>query len=33
MLDNSGDREALEVEVAKLWDWLQGAAVERSPHA
>jgi len=33
VLDNSGDREALEVEVAKLWDWLQDAAVERSPQA
>ena len=33
VLDNSGDREALEVEVAKLWDWLQDAAAERSPQA
>src|SRR5580658_1301961 len=30
VLDNSGDREALEIEVAKLWDWLQDAAAERS---
>ncbi len=33
VLDNSGDREALEVEVAKLWDWLQDAATERSTQA
>ncbi len=33
VLDNSGDRAALEVEVAKLWDWLQAAASERQPHA
>jgi dephospho-CoA kinase len=30
VLDNSGDREALEAEVATLWDWLQAAAAE--PH-
>jgi dephospho-CoA kinase len=29
VLDNSGDRAALEVEVAKLWEWLQDAAKER----
>jgi dephospho-CoA kinase len=33
VLDNSGDREALEIEVAKLWDWLQDAAAERSTQA
>jgi dephospho-CoA kinase len=33
VLDNSGDREALEVEVAKLWDWLRDAATERSTQA
>ena len=33
VLDNSGDREALEVEVSKLWDWLQDAATERSTQA
>jgi dephospho-CoA kinase len=26
VLDNSGDRTALEIEVAKLWDWLTAAA-------
>jgi dephospho-CoA kinase len=26
VLDNSGDRTALEVEVAKLWEWLTAAA-------
>ena len=25
VLDNSGDRAALEVEVEKLWDWLLDA--------
>ena len=24
VLDNSGDRAALEAEVATLWDWLRG---------
>jgi len=33
VLDNSGDRAALEVEVAKLWDWLVDAAAERRAHA
>jgi dephospho-CoA kinase len=33
VLDNSGDRAALEVEVAKLWDWLRAAAVEQRAHA
>jgi dephospho-CoA kinase len=33
VLDNSGDRAALQVEVAKLWDWLQAAAAERRAHA
>jgi len=33
VLDNSGDRAALEVEVAKLWDWLVAAAAERRAHA
>ncbi len=28
VLDNSGDRAALEVEVAKLWDWLTSAVVD-----
>jgi dephospho-CoA kinase len=28
VLDNSGDLAALEVEVAKLWDWLQQAKQE-----
>jgi dephospho-CoA kinase len=32
VLDNSGDRAALEVEVAKLWEWLRAAA-ERQAHA
>jgi dephospho-CoA kinase len=32
VLDNSGDRAALEREVATLWDWLQRAA-ERRAHA
>lgn len=29
VLDNSGDRAALEAEVAKLWDWLRAAAEQR----
>ena len=29
VLDNSGDRAALEVEVEKLWDWLLDARKER----
>ncbi len=29
VLDNSGDRAALDAEVAKLWDWLQEAAEAR----
>jgi dephospho-CoA kinase len=33
VLDNSGDREALEAEVDKLWDWLNDAAAERRTHA
>ncbi len=33
VLDNSGDRAALDREVAKLWDWLQAAAAERRAHA
>ncbi len=33
VLDNSGDRAALRVEVDKLWDWLQAAAAERRTHA
>ena len=33
VLDNSGDREALEVEVAKLWDWLRDAAAEQAAQA
>ena len=33
VVDNSGDRAALEAEVAKLWDWLLGAAAERRAHA
>jgi dephospho-CoA kinase len=33
VLDNSGDREALEIEVAKLWDWLRDAATEQSTQA
>ena len=33
VLDNSGDREALEAEVAKLWDWLLEAAAEQPAHA
>ena len=30
VLDNSGDRAALEREVAKLWDWLLAAQKDRS---
>jgi dephospho-CoA kinase len=33
VLDNSGDRAALDVEVGKLWDWLQAAAAEQQTHA
>ncbi len=33
VLDNSGDRATLDVEVAKLWDWLRAAAAERRAHA
>ena len=33
VLDNSGDWANLEAEVAKLWDWLLGAADERRAHA
>lgn len=33
VLDNSGDRAALEAEVARLWDWLVAAAAERRAHA
>jgi dephospho-CoA kinase len=28
VLDNSGDRAALDIEVAKLWDWLTSAAAD-----
>ena len=31
VLDNSGDREALEIEVEKLWDWLVAARAEQRP--
>ena len=33
VLDNSGDRAALEREVAELWDWLVAARDERRAHA
>jgi dephospho-CoA kinase len=33
VLDNSGDRTALEREVSKLWDWLVAARDERRAHA
>ncbi len=33
VLDNSGDRVALGVEAAKLWDWLLEAAAARRAHA
>jgi dephospho-CoA kinase len=33
VLDNSGDRAALEREVDKLWDWLLAAREERRAHA
>jgi dephospho-CoA kinase len=33
VLDNSGDRAALEAEVSKLWDWLVAARDERRRHA
>jgi dephospho-CoA kinase len=29
VLDNSGDRAALEVKVAELWDWLQSEAAQK----
>jgi dephospho-CoA kinase len=33
VLDNSGDRAALDAEVAKLWDWLREAAADQRAHA
>jgi dephospho-CoA kinase len=33
VLDNSGDRDALEAEVDKLWDWLGGVAAEQRAQA
>ncbi len=33
VLDNSGDRTALETEVAKLWDWLQAEAARKQADA
>ena len=33
VLDNSGDRDALAREVARLWEWLLVAAEERRAHA
>jgi dephospho-CoA kinase len=33
ILDNSGDRAALEAEVATLWEWLVEAAAARREHA
>jgi len=33
VLDNSGDPDALEREVAKLWDWLLAAAEAQRAHA
>jgi dephospho-CoA kinase len=33
VLDNCGDRAALETEVATLWDWLVAARDERRRHA
>ncbi|HXN61534.1 MAG TPA: dephospho-CoA kinase [Acidimicrobiales bacterium] len=33
VFDNSGDRAALEAEVATLWDWLAAARDERRRHA
>lgn len=33
LLDNSGDRAALESEVATLWDWLEEAAEAKRAHA
>jgi dephospho-CoA kinase len=33
VLDNSGDRAALEAEVSKLWDWLVADRDERRRHA
>jgi dephospho-CoA kinase len=29
VLDNSGDRAALEAKVAELWDWIQAEAAEK----
>jgi dephospho-CoA kinase len=33
VLDNSGDRAALQAQVAALWDWLVAAAEEQRSHA
>jgi dephospho-CoA kinase len=33
VLDNSGDRETLEVKVAELWDWLQAEAARKRARA
>ena len=33
VLDNSGDRAALAIEVSKLWDWLLETAAARRAHA
>jgi dephospho-CoA kinase len=33
VVDNSGDRAALDREVTKLWDWLVAAREERRAHA
>ena len=33
VLDNSGGRAALEVEVARLWDWLQAEAAQKQARA
>ncbi len=33
VLDNSGDRAALETEVAKLWDWLEAEAARKRADA
>jgi dephospho-CoA kinase len=33
VLDNAGDRAALEAAVADLWDWLQAAQAEQQAHA
>jgi dephospho-CoA kinase len=32
VLDNSGDRAALDLEVAKLWEWLTKRKDEQRPH-